>query len=132
MAFRCWLRDRGVLLRTAVDYARVFPFIVTEDDCTLDANFVLLFTFHDDSSSSIRTCPFLAECDRIQRPGGRTTHLTSWRPGVATSGPACSGQSHKSLKKWNLPIWKKMTSVTMLQVETLSGRRADIGVVWRS
>ena len=31
----CWLRDRGVLLRTAVDYARVFPFFVTEDNCTL-------------------------------------------------------------------------------------------------
>ena len=91
-----WLRDRGALLRTAVDYARVFPFFVTEDDCTLDANVlpVLLFTFYDDSSSSIRISPFLAERDRTPRPKGRATHLTSWYPGVATSRSACSGHSH--------------------------------------
>ena len=77
----CWLRDWGVLLRTAVDNAQVFPFFVTEDDCTLDANVlpVLLFTFYDDSSSSIRISPFLAESDRIPRPGGEQ-HIS--HPGI--------------------------------------------------
>ena len=73
MTFRCGAGfvTEGVLLRTAVDYARVFPFFVTEDDCTLDANFlpVLLYILYDDSSG-IRISPFLAERDwssRLQR-----------------------------------------------------------------
>ena len=110
LLLRCWLRDRGVLLRTAVDYARVFPFFVTEDNCTLDANVlhVLLFKFYDDSSSSTRICPFLAECDRISRPRERATHLTSWHPGVATSRSACSGHSHDAT--W--PLFRETSQPT--------------------
>ena len=70
----CWLPVTEVsyfALRSITP--RVFPFFVTEDDCITDANVlpVLLFTFYDDSSSSIRICPFLAECSRIPRPRGR-------------------------------------------------------------
>ena len=64
MAFRCgagFVSEVSCIALRSIT-PRVFPFFVTEDDCTLDANFlpVLLFTFYDDSSS-IRISPFLAE-----------------------------------------------------------------------
>ena len=60
-----------------------FPSLSQKTNCTLDANVlaVLLFTFYDDSSSSTRICPFLAECDRIPGPRGEsnTSHILASR-----------------------------------------------------